>query len=127
MFLCFLFFSSLPFFALESRFSFFLCFFISQSLKIAHQLRCAACIRIEFDFIDQEHFHRGVFGSVTKKCEKREVCASTSKSMTLRMFHVCLRFCFEFAIQVLKQKNAHVSFPVGMVVLLKSRKGHFGG
>ena len=30
---------------------------------------------------------------------------------------VCM--CIEFVIQVLKQKNAHVSFPVGMVMFRK--------
>ena len=27
-----------------------------------------------------------------------------------------MRMCIEFVIQVLKQKNAHASFPVGMVL-----------
>ena len=47
-------------------------------------------------------------------CEKRRVCDSNSKSMVLRIFHVCV-LCIEFVSQVGKHKNAHVSFPVGMV------------
>ena len=36
--------------------------------------------------------------------------------MVLSFFsRMCM--CIEFVIQVLKQKNAHVSFPVGMVFL----------
>ena len=52
-------------------------------------------------------------GCEINSCEKHKICASKSKSMVLRIFHVCV--CIEFVIQVLQQKNAHVSFPVGMV------------
>ena len=48
-------------------------------------------------------------------CEKREVCVSNSMSMVLRICHVCV--CIEFVIQLLNHKNAHVSFPVGMVII----------
>ena len=70
------------------------------------------CIRIEFEFIDQEHCSRMCICICYKvnSCEKREVRASNSKSMVLRIFsRMCM--CIEFVIQVLKQKNARVSFP----------------
>ena len=35
-----------------------------------------------------------------------------------------MRMCIQFVIQVPKQKNAHVSFPVGMVVALNF-ESHF--
>ena len=73
------------------------------------------CIRIEFKFISQENFSRMCIHICYKMnyCKKRKVCASNSKSMALGIFHLCV--CIEFVIQVLKQKNAHVSFPIGMV------------
>ena len=50
------------------------------------------CIRIEFEFIDQEHFSRMCIriGYKVNSCEEREVCVSNSKSMVLRIFHVCV-------------------------------------
>ena len=50
------------------------------------------CIRIEFEFCDQEHFSRMCIRICYKvnSCEKREVRASNSKSMVLRIFHVCV-------------------------------------
>ena len=49
-------------------------------------------------------------------CEKRELCVSNSKLMVLGNFaRMCM--CIEFVIQVSNQKNAHVCFPVGMVIL----------
>ena len=48
------------------------------------------CIGIEFEFIDPEHFSRMGIRICYKaiSCEKREVRASNSKSMVLRIVHV---------------------------------------
>ena len=52
-------------------------------------------------------------GYKAKSCENREICVSNSRSMVLGIFHICV--CVLNS-QVLKQKNVHVSFPVGMVL-----------
>ena len=74
----------------------------------------------EFEFISQEHLSRVcVCNRICYKindCKKRKVCVSNSKSIVLRIVHVCVCVWFKFVIQVLKQENAHVSFPVGMLV-----------
>ena len=52
-------------------------------------------------------------------CEKVEVCVAKLKiDGAQNCSRMCM--CIEFVIQVLKQKNAHVSFPVGMVYLIVS-------
>ena len=80
------------------------------------------CICIEFKLIHQKHFSRICIRIYYKinSSEEREVCASDSKPVVLRIVYVCACHnikCMgiEFVIQVLKQKHAHVSFPVGMV------------
>ena len=57
--------------------------------------------------------------------EKGEICVSNSNLMVLRIFHVCV-CVLKLLIQVQKQKNAHVFFPVGMVVNLaaQNRESH---
>ena len=74
-------------------------------------------MRIEFELISQEYFSCMCICICCKMnyCEKREVCVSNSKSMVLTIFsRMCM--CIEFVSEVIKQKNAHVSFLVGMVI-----------
>ena len=56
-------------------------------------------------------------GYKVNSCEKREVRASNSKSMVLRIFHVCV--CVLNSLFRPQNKNTHVSFPVGMVTILE--------
>ena len=76
------------------------------------------CIRIEIEFISQTFFHVCAFISVTRQIPaKRARYARRIQSRWCSDFsRMCM--CIEFVLQVLKQKNAHVSFPVGMVPLV---------
>ena len=62
------------------------------------------CIRIEFRFIAPKHSSRMCIRIcyTVNSCEKREVRVSNSKSMVLRIVHVC---CIEIVIQVLKLQS----------------------
>ena len=70
------------------------------------------CLRIEFEFIDQEHVSRVCICICYKaiSCQKaRGTCIWFKTDGAQNFSHMRIRI--EFAIQVLKQKNAHVQPP----------------
>ena len=72
------------------------------------------CIRNEFEFISQD-FHVCVFISVTRQIHVKSARYVNHFNIdgAQNVSRMCM--CTEFAVQVSEQKNAHVSFPVGMV------------
>ena len=99
----------------------------SDEIKVAERTRNISNSRRIFDVyvfilnsnsLTKHIFHVCVFVSVT-----RYILAKSTRYVYLIQIdgaQNCARMCMciEFVIQVLKQKDAHVSFPVGMVMTL---------